>query len=63
MDEWKILLNQFIAMGMVVKDKVINIDSDLYRILFVYFIPCGCHAEHWERHLQSLLMVVHVAKT
>jgi hypothetical protein len=28
MDEWKILLNQFIAMGMVAKDKVINIDSD-----------------------------------
>jgi hypothetical protein len=26
--EWKIMLEQFIAMGVVVKDKVINIDSD-----------------------------------
>jgi hypothetical protein len=27
-DEWQILLEQFIAMGVVVTEEVINIDSD-----------------------------------
>jgi hypothetical protein len=28
MSEWQIMLEQFIAMGVVVKEEVVNIDSD-----------------------------------
>jgi hypothetical protein len=39
--EWQIMLEQFIASGVVVKNKVINIDSD--RILLVVVLWCLHH--------------------